>query len=92
MPFSSEITGAQAPFLALGMGVAPPLVGYCYDRLGRYEPALLVMVAMMAVTIVLYLVLGPYRYGRDLVALPDRGAPLHEVQKQSLREVREQSQ
>ena len=64
------ITGVQAPFLALGMGIAPPLVGYCYDRLGRYEPALLVMVGMMAVTIVLYLALGPYRYGRDLAVLP----------------------
>jgi MFS family permease len=63
------ITGAQAPFLALGMGIAPPLVGYCYDRLGKYEPALLVMVAMMAVTIVLYLALGPYRFGRDLAPL-----------------------
>ena len=65
------ILGVQSPFLALGMGIAPPLVGYCYDRLGRYEPALLVMVGMMAVTIVLYLVLGPYRYGRDLTVLPE---------------------
>jgi cyanate permease len=64
------ITGVQAPFLALGMGIAPPVVGYCYDRLGSYEPALLVMVGMMAVTIVLYLALGPYRYGRDLAPLP----------------------
>jgi predicted MFS family arabinose efflux permease len=63
------ITGVQSPFLALGMGIAPPLIGYCYDRLGRYEPALLVMVAMMAITILLYLVLGPYRYGRNLAAL-----------------------
>jgi cyanate permease len=47
------------------------IVGYCYDRLGGYEPALLVMVGMMAVTIVLYLVLGPYRYGRDLTVLPE---------------------
>ena len=65
------ILGVQSPFLALGMGIAPPLVGYCYDRLGRYEPALLVMVGMMAVTIVLYLLLGPYRYGRDLTVLPE---------------------
>jgi len=62
------ILGVQSPFLALGMGIAPPLVGLCYDRLGRYEPALLVMVGMMAATIVIYLVLGPYRFGRDLVA------------------------
>ena len=65
------ILGVQSPFLAFGMGIAPPLVGYCYDRLGRYEPALLVMVGMMAVTIVLYLVLGPYSYGRDLTVLPE---------------------
>ncbi len=64
------IIGVQAPFLALGMGIAPPLVGFCYDRLGRYEPALLAMVGMMAVTIVLYLALGPYRYGRDLTEMP----------------------
>jgi len=65
------ILGVQSPFLAFGMGIAPPLVGYCYDRLGRYEPALLAMVGMMAVTIVLYLLLGPYRYGRDLTVLPE---------------------
>lgn len=64
------ITGVQSPFLALGMGVAPPLVGFCYDRLGRYEPALFVMIGVTAVTIVLYLVLGPYRYGRDLTQIP----------------------
>ncbi len=63
------ITGAQSPFLAFGMGVAPPLVGWCYDRFHAYEPALWVMVAMMAVTIGLYLVLGPYRYGRDLAEI-----------------------
>lgn len=65
------IIGVQAPFLALGMGIAPPLVGYCYDRLGTYEPALIGMVGMMAVTIVLYLMLGSYRYGRDLATLTE---------------------
>jgi MFS family permease len=67
------IIGVQSPFLALGMAIAPPLVGLCYDRLGRYEPALLVMVGMMAATIVIYLMLGPYRYRRDLVAMPPPG-------------------
>ncbi len=65
------IIGVQAPFLALGMGIAPPLVGFCYDRLGTYEPALIGMVGMMAVTIVLYLILGSYRYGRDLATLTE---------------------
>jgi len=65
------IIGVQAPFLALGMGIAPPLVGFCYDRLGTYEPALIGMVGMMAVTIVLYLMLGSYRYGRDLATLTE---------------------
>ena len=65
------IVGVQAPFLALGMGIAPPIVGYCYDRLGSYEPALIGMVGLMAVTIVLYLALGPYRFARDLAVLPE---------------------
>lgn len=64
------VSGGSAGLTILGMGIAPPLVGYCYDRLGRYEPTLLAMVGMMAVTIVLYLLLGPYRYGRDLTVLP----------------------
>lgn len=60
------ITGIQSPFLAVGMGVSPLLVGWCYDRFGTYQPAFLVMTICMAVTIILYLLLGPYRYDRDM--------------------------
>ncbi|NBC37453.1 MFS transporter [Novosphingobium sp. FSY-8] len=67
------ISGAQAPFLAIGMGVAPPLVGLCFDRFGTYVPALWAMVGLMGLTVALYLVLGPYRYDRQLapIARPD---------------------
>lgn len=65
------ITGAQAPFIAGGMLIAPPAVGFCYDRLGTYEPALWVMVGLMGLTILCYLVLGPYRYAKDLTEMPN---------------------
>jgi len=64
------ITGLQSPFLAVSMAVAPLLVGLCYDSLGSYEPAFWVMTVSMAVTIILYLVLGPYRYEKDFAEAP----------------------
>lgn len=64
------ISGAQAPFIAGGMLLAPPAVGLVYDRLGTYEPALWAMVGLMGLTIFAYLLLGPYRFAKDLTELP----------------------
>jgi MFS family permease len=61
-----SIAGAQAPFIASGMLIAPPAMGYCYDRLGTYEPALWVMVFLMATTALIYAFLRPYRFAKDL--------------------------
>ncbi len=60
----ASVVGVQAPFLALGMGISPLLVGYCFDKLGSYELAIWIMTGAMAVTVLLYLILGPYRYDR----------------------------
>ncbi len=53
------------------MLIAPPAVGYCYDRLGTYEPALWVMVGLLGLTILCYRALGPYRYAKDLTEMPN---------------------
>jgi MFS family permease len=62
----ASIVGAQAPFIACGMLIAPPAVAYCYDRLGTYVPALWVMVALMGATAFIYAALRPYRYTQNL--------------------------
>lgn len=67
------ITGVQAFFIAFGMLIAPPLVGYCYDRFGTYVPALWAMVGLMGLTILTYQLLGPYRFSRDLTEVPPAG-------------------
>jgi len=72
------LTGIQSPFLALGMGLAPLAVGWCYDHYGSYQPAFLVMALCMAITVLLYAVLGPYRYAPNLAAeipVEEEGAP-----------------
>lgn len=48
------------------MAFAPLIVGRIYDKSGTYEPAFKVMALLMAVTIVLYLSLGRYRFAKNL--------------------------
>lgn len=64
------ITGIQSPFLAAGMGLFPPLIGRCYDVYGTYQPVFWGMVVAMGVTVLLYLVLGPYRFEKNLMDAP----------------------
>lgn len=61
----AEVTGIQGTFSALGMGLAPIAVGYSVDRLHTYLPALWVMAGSLALTVLLYLMLPRYRYGKD---------------------------
>jgi predicted MFS family arabinose efflux permease len=60
------VMGIQVPFQAIGMGMAPVLVGLCYDKLGSYNLAFIVFAVLMALTIPLYLLLRPYRFGNDM--------------------------
>jgi hypothetical protein len=56
------IVGVQSPFLAIAMGVAPLLVGWCYDAYGTYQPAFIVIALCAGATVLIYLMLGPYRF------------------------------
>lgn len=62
------VMGIQVPFQAIGMGMAPVLVGLCYDKLGSYNLAFAVLAGLIALTIPLYLLLRPYRFGNDMSA------------------------
>ncbi|MCC7462844.1 MAG: MFS transporter [Gammaproteobacteria bacterium] len=64
----TEVSGIQGMFMAIGMGVAAPAVGYCYDRLHSYLPALWFMAGSLALTVLLYLLLPRYYYDKDFTA------------------------
>jgi MFS family permease len=64
----TEVSGIQGMFMAIGMGVAAPAVGYCYDRLHTYVPALWFMAGSLALTVLLYLLLPRYYYDKDFTA------------------------
>ncbi len=60
------IAGIQAPFTAAGMLVAPPAMGWCFDHFKSYDPAMWVMIVIIAMTVPLYVSLGRYRYDKEL--------------------------
>ncbi|MBL0923320.1 MAG: MFS transporter [Sphingomonadaceae bacterium] len=60
------VMGIQIPFQAVGMGMAPVLVGLSYDKLGSYNLAFGVFAGLMMLTVILYLLLRPYRFGNDM--------------------------
>jgi nitrate/nitrite transporter NarK len=66
----AEVTGIQGSISALGMGIAPLAVGYSYDRLHTYLPALWFMAGSLVLTVVLYLILPRYRYTKDFADAP----------------------
>ncbi|MEH3106480.1 MAG: MFS transporter [Sphingomonas fennica] len=76
------IVGVQSPFLAVGMGVSPLLVGWYYDRHATYAPVFAVMALAMAANVLIYLSLGRYRYTKALAeegqaaALAEPAAPV----------------
>lgn len=66
----AEVTGIQGSISALGMGIAPLAVGYSYDRLHTYLPALWFMAGSLVLTVFLYLILPRYRYSKDFADAP----------------------
>ncbi len=66
----AEVTGIQGSISAVGMGLAPLAVGYSFDRLNSYVPALWFMAGSLALTVVLYLILPRYRYSKDFADAP----------------------
>jgi sugar phosphate permease len=64
------MSGLNAFFLAMFLGVIAPVVGFSKDMLGSYEPALWILSIALFAGAVIYLVLGPYRYGVMIGATP----------------------
>jgi MFS family permease len=62
----AEANAIQIVFQGIAMAAAPPLFGMIYDKTGSYEPVYWTMVAGALAASVIYLLLGPYRFGADI--------------------------
>lgn len=57
------MTGLNAFFFAIFLGLIAPVVGLSQEATGSYEPALWAIVGFLLIGALIYLILGPYRYG-----------------------------
>ena len=64
----TEITATASAMLAISMGVTPLIMGEIYDRTHSYNWGFAIMAGGLALSAVLFLTLGRYRYSAD--ALP----------------------
>ncbi len=58
-----EANAIQVVFSGLAMAASPPLFGVIYDRVGSYAPMYWILAGGAAAAAVVFLLLGPYRYG-----------------------------
>ncbi len=58
-----EANAIQVVFSGLAMAASPPLFGIIYDRTGSYGPMYWILAGGAAAAAVVYMLLGPYRYG-----------------------------
>jgi MFS family permease len=65
-----EIAGINMAVIYLVAGFSAPLIGILYERTGSYELALLGMITGYALSALLYLTIGRYRYTTDFKAMP----------------------
>jgi MFS family permease len=56
------IYGLMFALFAFGVSSGPPLMGQAFDRFHSYEPMMILFEAMLALSCILLLLLGPYRF------------------------------
>lgn len=65
--------GLNTFFYALFLGAIAPIVGMSEEASGSYNPAIWVMTGFLLLGAVIYLILGPYRYGVMVGATKKQG-------------------
>jgi cyanate permease len=58
----AKIYGTIFGIFSLGVGIGPTLSGISFDLFRSYTPIFLVYIVMLAISCVIFLRLGPYRY------------------------------
>ncbi len=74
-----EIAGINMAVRYLVGGFSAPLVGILYERRGSYDLALLGMIVGYALSALLYLTIGRYRFTIDFKAMPEQEKEFREL-------------
>ena len=66
----TTVFAVQMALMALFFGIAAPFTGWVREVTGSYDVMIWATVAGLVISALIYLVLGPYRYGKDIGAVP----------------------
>jgi hypothetical protein len=66
----TTVFAVQMALMALFFGIAPPFTGWVREVTGSYDIMIWATVVGLVISALIYLVLGPYRYAKDLGAVP----------------------
>lgn len=62
--------GLESALVSLAMGIAPPAIALIAESAGSYSPAYAVVLVSLFLGAILFLFMGPYRFAKDIGAVP----------------------
>jgi hypothetical protein len=71
----TTVFGVQMALLALFFGIAAPFTGWVRETTGSYDAMIWATVVGLAISASIYLILGPYRYAKEIGAVPRAASP-----------------
>jgi MFS family permease len=71
----TTVFGVQMALLALFFGIAAPFTGWVRETTGSYDVMIWATVVGLVISASIYLILGPYRYAREIGAVPRAASP-----------------
>jgi cyanate permease len=66
----TTVFAVQMAIMALFFGIAPPFTGWVRETTGSYDLMIWATVVGLVISSLIYLVLGPYRYAKEIGAVP----------------------
>ena len=71
----TTVYAVQMALFALFLGIASPLAGWVREVTGSYDAVIWATAVGLAISALLYLVLGPYKYAKEIGAVPQKASP-----------------
>jgi MFS family permease len=71
----TTVFAVQMAIMALFFGIAAPFTGWLRETTGSYDVMIWATVAGLVISALIYLILEPYRYAREIGAVPQAASP-----------------
>jgi MFS family permease len=71
----TTVFAVQMAIMALFFGIAAPFTGWLRETTGSYDVMIWATVAGLVISALIYLILEPYRYAREIGAMPQAASP-----------------